>query len=67
MEEIQHGVEQSLNTAQETQHQANEVQEEIPTTQSENIAPAEEMEEINHHLVGDERVIDEGALSDDEV
>lgn len=67
MEEIQHGAEQSLNTAQETQHQANEVQEEIPTTQSENIAPAEEMEEINHHLVGDERVIDEGALSDDEV
>ena len=68
MEEIQHGAEQPLNTAQETQRQANEVQEEIPTNQSENnIAPTEETEVNNHHVIGDEWVIDEGDLSDDEV
>ena len=65
MEEIQHGATQPLNTAQETQRQANEVQEEIPTNQSENnIAPTEETEVRYHHVIGDEWVIDEGVVSD---
>ena len=60
---IQHGTEQPLISQQETHDQANEIQGELLTAQCENIASTGETE-VND--VGDEWIIDEGTLSNDE-